>query len=363
MNGGRGPFSLLRTLTCLAFLVGASLLNSTTSSASISKSSSTWVDQNVTFTSGGMTIYATFRHPSTSITKVPAVLLIAGSGPTDRNGNSPLEAGPVNTLKAVADWLSDDGVASLRYDKLGSGQTGLGPYQENPGRIGITIYEQEAHSAFLFLSKQKDVDDRNLAVFGHSEGALFALLLATGAGGTTPPIKALGLIEPLGQRYLNLISDQIDSSLNAQLESGAITVALEKTITSILARAVNQLRTKGSVAMNLPYGLTNLLNPTDALFLSQADRFDPAALARRLKKDTAVLLTCSNDDIQVTCAEVDRIAGGLKNAGLTNDFVHLRGIDHVLKVDASLTGSNYSKNLTFSPQLKASLRHFVSKYL
>src|SRR5580704_1706153 len=58
----------------------------------------TWVDENVSFTSGTMTIYATFRHP-TDAKVVPAVLLIAGSGPTDRNGNSALEPGPVDTLK------------------------------------------------------------------------------------------------------------------------------------------------------------------------------------------------------------------------------------------------------------------------
>jgi hypothetical protein len=320
-----------------------------------------WVDQNVTFTSDGMTIFGTFRHPSNGDI-VPAVLLIAGSGPTDRNGNTPLETGPVNTLKTLAQWLSDDGVASLSYDKLGSGQTGLGPYQENPGRIGITVYEDEVRSALLYLSKQMGVDVNDLGVIGHSEGALFALLLATGASGTTPPIKALGLFEPLSQRYLDLITTQVNASLQAQVKSGAITTSLQKTVQSLLAKAVTRLRTKGTVAMNLPYGLANIFNPANALFLRQADRYDPAKLARQLK-NTAVLLTCSNDDIQVTCAEVDRVEGGLKDGGLTYDYVHLKGVDHVLKVDSSLTGSNYSKSLPFSPQLRNKLARIVSTYL
>src|SRR2546423_637528 len=79
-----------------------------------------WIDQPVTFTTDGMTIYATFRHPRALTNKVPAAVLIAGSGPTDRNGNSPLISGSVDTLKTVADWLSADGVATLRYDKLGT---------------------------------------------------------------------------------------------------------------------------------------------------------------------------------------------------------------------------------------------------
>ncbi len=72
---------------------------------------------------------------------MPAVLLIAGSGPTDRNGNSSVELGPINTLKTLADWLSLDGVASLRYDKLGSGETGLGPFAKRIDSIGVKPFE------------------------------------------------------------------------------------------------------------------------------------------------------------------------------------------------------------------------------
>jgi alpha-beta hydrolase superfamily lysophospholipase len=322
----------------------------------------TWVDQKVSFTSGTLTIYATFRHPKNVATIVPGVLLIAGSGPTDRNGNSALEAGPVDTLKTLADWLSSDGVASLRYDKLGSGQTGLGPYASNPASIGLSVYEQESRSALEYLAKQKDVNDRELGVFGHSEGALFALLLATGHVGAVPPIHALGLFEPLSLRYLDLITVQVDASLRAQVRSGAITMSLGKTVEKDLSSAITQLRTTGTVRANLPYGLANLLNPSDAKFLSEADRFDPAVLAAHVGAATPVLLTCSNDDIQVSCDEVRRVAQDFASSSRV-DFVHLKGVDHVLKVDASLSGANYTKDLPFSPRLQSDLRTFVAKYL
>jgi uncharacterized protein len=330
--------------------------------AGASASTGSWVDQNVSFTSGSTTIYATFRHPKDDATIVPGVLLIAGSGPTDRNGNSALEPGPVDTLKTLADWLSDDGVASLRYDKLGSGKTGLGPYAADPASIGLSVYEQESRSALEFLAKEKDVNDHELGVFGHSEGALFALLLATGHVGATPPIHALGLFEPLSQRYLDLITDQVDAQLQAQVTSGAITKSLAKTVKKDLNGAVTQLRTRGTVKANLPYGLASILNPSDATFLAQADRFDPAVLASRVAAGTAILLTCSNDDVQVTCDEVERVAHGFASSSHV-DFVHLTGVDHVLKVDASRTGENYTKKLPFSPQLNSALRTFVAKYL
>jgi alpha-beta hydrolase superfamily lysophospholipase len=321
-----------------------------------------WVDQNVSFTSDDMTIYATFRHPTNVTEVVPGVVLIAGSGPTDRNGNSSIEPGPTDTLKTLADWLSEDGVASLRYDKLGSGKTGLGPYALDPDAIGISVFEQESRSALAFLAKQKDVNDRELGVFGHSEGALFALLLATGHAGATPPIHALGLFEPLSQRYLDLISDQVDANLATQVKSGLITKKLEKTVEHDLTAAIAQVRTKGTVKANLPYGLANVLNPADALFFNQTDKFDPEVLASHVASSTPVLLTCSNDDIQVTCAEVDRVATGF-SSDTHLDFVHLTGVDHVLKVDSSLTGANYTKRLPFSPQLKVALKTFVTKYL
>ena len=365
----RGPGKPVRATqiraiaTFVLIIMFASPLVVATHSASAAQSStSTWVDQKVSFTSGKMTIYATFRHPRNDADVVPGVLLIAGSGPTDRNGNSSLEPGPVNTLKTLADWLSQDGVASLRYDKLGSGQTGLGPYALDPESIGVSVFEQEARSALGFLAKEKDVNDHELGVFGHSEGALFALLLATGHAGTTPPIRALGLFEPLSLRYLDLITVQVDASLTAQVHSGVITETLAKTVTKDLENAITKLRATGTVTPDLPYGLANVLNPADALFLSEADKFDPAVLAGGVAKGTPVLLTCSNADIQVTCDEVSRVAKGFTSTTHL-DFVHLLGVDHVLKVDDSLTGTNYTKNLPFSPQLKSALKRFVAKYL
>jgi len=337
------------------------LVSHTASAANSSTVS--WVDEKVTFSSGSMTVYATFRHPKDETGLVPGVLLIAGSGPTDRNGNSSQIPGPVDTLKTLADWLSDDGVASLRYDKLGSGGTGLGPYAADPSSIGISVYEQESRSALQFLAKVKVINDRELGVFGHSEGALFALLLATGHAGAAPPIHALGLFEPLSQRYLDLLTDQVNAELKLQVHSGAITKTVEKTVEHDLSKAVTQLRTSGTVEANLPYGLASLLNPTNARFWAETDKFDPETLAGEVTNGTPVLLTCSNDDVLVTCGEVERVARGFASSSAHLDFVHLLGVDHVLKVDASLTGSNYAKNLPFSPQLKVALRAFVAKYL
>src|SRR4051794_4369481 len=92
-----------------------------------SRTTPAWVEEEVSFRVDGMTVYGTWRHPARPGAKVPAVLIIAGSGPTDRDGNSPGLSG-MDTYKTLAGLLSAGGVASLRYDKLSSGKTGLGPY-------------------------------------------------------------------------------------------------------------------------------------------------------------------------------------------------------------------------------------------
>src|SRR6516225_9761602 len=114
-----------------------------------------WVAQPVTFEAGGVTIHGTYTHPGNAAAgTLPAALLIPGYGSsTDRNDNAPGQPDR-NTFEAVANWLSADGVASLRYDKLGSGQTGWGRYAAHPERAGLGTYEQESVAALRFLARQ-----------------------------------------------------------------------------------------------------------------------------------------------------------------------------------------------------------------
>jgi dienelactone hydrolase len=326
-----------------------------------SSSTPAWVDQAVTFQAGGMTVYGTFRHPAGDAGAAPAALIIAGSGPTDRNGDSKEISGQVGTLKALAGWLSAAGVASLRYDKLGTGATGAGPYAANPAGVGVDVYEQEAAAALGFLSRQPGVDRSRLSVYGHSEGALYALLLATGGAGPSPPVHALGLLEPLGLRYLDLIAEQVNASVAKQEQAGQITPALAGQVRATLNAAIQSLRATGTVAANLPYGLSTLLSPATARYLSEADRIDPAQLAAALKPGTPVLLSCSDADIQVSCTDVDHLATGLDRAGAAVDRVRLAGVDHVLKEDASGTAAGYGQPLPFSSQLQSAVRAFAAR--
>jgi pimeloyl-ACP methyl ester carboxylesterase len=321
-----------------------------------------WTAQPVSFPAGGVTIYGTYTHPSNAPARtIPAAVLLAGSGTatnrndngtaTDRNGKTVWQPYR-NTLEAVANWLSADGVASVRYDKLGSGQTGWGSYAGHPERVGLESYEQEAVAALSFLARQAQVNPSRLAVVGHSEGGLYALLLATGVAAHAPNVHAVVLLEPVTGRMLSFFVPAPGTAPPRVRQS--------------LERAVTSLRRTGRLPGGLPAEVTNGFNPTGwgtQLELSQIDRYDPATLAAKLPPGTAVLLTCSNADQYFTCSMEDGIATGVSKANARIDFVHLDGVDHLLKEDITRDPAAWNQALPFSTQLQAALRTFAAENL
>ena len=319
-----------------------------------------WVAQPVTFEAGGVTIYGTYTHPGNAAAgTLPAALLIAAYGSsTDRNDNAPGQMDR-NTYEAAANWLSADGVASLRYDKLGSGQTGWGPYAAHPEQAGLGTYEQEAVAALTFLAVQRQVDPARLAVFGHSEGGIYALLLASGLAGPAPKVRAVVLLEPVPLRFLDLIEQGMIASIRSQY-----TVTQARSMEQTVTQMITSLRRNGTLPPGLQPGVglaSTFQRPLREL--TQIDRYDPAAVAAKLPANTPVLLTCSNADSQIGCAQADHLAAGLWQAPARLDYVHLDGVDHFLKEDITGNPADYNESLAFSAQLRAALKTFLAANL
>jgi hypothetical protein len=119
------------------------------------------------------------------------------SGPTDRDGDD-RQFPHLGTNRNFARALSGDGVASLRYDKLGSGAAGIGAHPD-PSDVGFDLYTQEALDAYRTLARQPGIDPHRLIVVGHREGGLFALWLADRLKGTPEAPRMLVLAAPLGR--------------------------------------------------------------------------------------------------------------------------------------------------------------------
>lgn len=127
-------------------------------------------------TSSG-TIYGTLLVPTNINTKIPVALIIAGSGPTDRDGNNPVMKN--NSLKLLAESLAQKGIASIRYDKRGVGASKQAAKSES--NLKFDDYIQDAVGWIDLIKHQNSFS--KIIVIGHSEGSLIGMNAAKEANG------------------------------------------------------------------------------------------------------------------------------------------------------------------------------------
>jgi uncharacterized protein len=301
-----------------------------------------WVDDEVSFVADGLTIYGSYRHQRDD-EPGPAALLISESGPTDRNGDNAV-VGPVGNMRQLAELLSERGVANLRYDKVGTGKTGLGPYAQRPTEVVSAVYTRGAAAAVRFLADQPGTDRARISVYALGEGTIHAMSLASDTTPGAPKIHSLGLFQPLSGRYLDIITGRVRADANVA-------------VLSTWLAAVEQVRTTGTAPAQLPDGLGAILNPGNVKAVVDADKIDPLALAAKVPAGTPVLLTCSDSDGQAKCDAVRPLIAALQHTALT--VVELKGVNHVLRDDPGDNVANYAKQDPLSPQVVDALDGFV----
>jgi hypothetical protein len=316
-----------------------------------------WVDEDVSFVADGLTIHGSYRHVP-GAAAAPSVLMISESGQTDRNGDNAV-AGKVGNMRQLAEYLSGKNVASLRYDKVGTGKTGLGPHAKNLRDVGSAVYTAGAKAAVKFLSEQKGTDTSRISVYGLGEGTVHALALATDTSEGAPKVHSLALLQPLAGRYLDVITNRVRSSVDADVKAGAKTRQQADQVLADWNAAVATTRASGMPPAKLPEGLSAILNPGNAKAVLEADAIDPLALAAKVPNGTPVLLTCSDSDVQAFCDAEQPLIAALAHTALT--VVPLKGVSHVLRDDPSDNVANYANKAPLSPQLTSALDGFVGR--
>ena len=281
------------------------------------------------------TIYGTLLVPGTK-PKYPVVMIIAGSGPTDRNGNSPLLSGHNDSLKMLAEGLAANGIASLRYDKRGIAESAKAMKSESDIR-----FEDYIDDAVLWCKQlRQDTRFSTLTIAGHSEGSLIGMVAAQKAG-VDGYISIAGIGRPADQ----ILIDQLKPKLRPDLLTAT---------QDILAQLV-----AGKTVDKVPPQLNSLFRPSVQPYMISWFHYDPAKEIAKLQ--IPVMIAQGTTDVQVSVQDAKLLAKAKPSAKL----LILDGMNHVLKQvsdDKNKQAASYSDpSLPVDPRLIAEISKFLKK--
>jgi Lysophospholipase len=246
--------------------------------------------------------------------EAPVVLILPGSGPTDRDGNNPLGV-KASTYRLLAEALAERGIASVRIDKRGMFASGSAVADANQ----VTIADYASDARGWAAEARRLTGARCIWLLGHSEGALVALAAAREPEG----LCGLILVAGAGRR----LSDVLRGQLEANPANGPLLPAAMAAIEALEAgRRVE--------ASSLPPPLLLLFRPEVQGFLIDAFAYDPADLVRSYPGP--VLVMQGANDLQVSTADAERLAAAREGV----ELVRLEGINHVLKAAPADRGAN-----------------------
>ena len=279
------------------------------------------------------TLYGTLELPKGN-GPFCAVLIISGSGPTDRDGNSTLFKGANNSLKLLAESLSEKGIASLRYDKRGVGESAKAGLKEEELR-----FENYIDDAVLWI-KQLEKDKRlsSLIILGHSEGSLIGIVAST-------KVKPRGFVSIAGsgRSASTLLLNQLKTQLSPQLLREA--------------QGMIEKLQDGKRADNIPASLQIIFRPSVQPYLISWFRHDPIQEIKKLS--IPILVIQGTTDIQVGIQDAKWLAEVNPSAKLKVIF----GMNHILKavpLDQTKQLQSYSDPaLPIEPSLVDAIEHFT----
>ena len=259
-------------------------------------------EQEATLAVHGGVLHGTLSLPDGQ-GKVPVVLLHAGSGPTDRNGNSAMLPGQNNALRMLAEALARNGIATLRYDKRGIGASASAGRREADLRLDDYIDDA---TAWL---RQLRADPRftNVLMAGHSEGALIAMVACQKA-----QLDGCVLIAGAGNALDDILRVQLKPRLPPELyaQNERILLALKR----------------GEQVNDVPPALLALYRPSVQPYLISSMQVDPRAVVGALRMPLLILQGAT--DLQVAVADAQALSAAAPSARL----VIVPGMNHVLKM-------------------------------
>jgi alpha-beta hydrolase superfamily lysophospholipase len=255
-------------------------------------------------TPSGLTLAGTLTIPPHAAgARLPAVVMITGSGSQDRDEALPEISPEYRPFRDIADTLSRRGIAVLRLDDRGVGGSSAGPASAT-----TADFADDVRAALAWLRARPEIDPARLGLVGHSEGGLIAPMVAA----TDARLRGIVLIAGTASRGLDIVHEQLrylitqDTSIPAARRDSLIRVAL--------AQADSTYKTPGWKSFFATY--------------------DPLVTARRVRTPTLILQ--GETDRQVPVAEAAALARAMREGGNENVTVRtFPRLDHLMLDDAT----------------------------
>ncbi|UTZ24722.1 alpha/beta hydrolase [Vibrio campbellii] len=258
-------------------------------------------------------------------------LIIAGSGPTDRNGNNAQFTN--DSLKMLAHALAKEGISSLRYDKRGVGKSkdaGL-----NESELRFEDYINDAKILVDYLDNQ--VGFKNIIVIGHSEGSLVGMV-ASQQKNVAKFVSIAGAGQPIDQT----IREQLKAQPPGVLEQS----------TPILDKL-----SEGKTVDNVPPFLNSLFRPSIQPYMISWFKYNPQKEIAKLNKP--VMIIQGNTDIQVSIKDANKLASANKKS----QKVIIKKMNHIFKEAPLDTQDNFKTYNQPELPIKSELVQAISQFV
>jgi pimeloyl-ACP methyl ester carboxylesterase len=315
----------MKKIVVVLFVVFVNFINAQ------SKSEKTFKETSLALKINTDQLYGTLTTPDLS-KKFPVALIISGSGPTDRDGNNLKMKN--NSLKLLAEALAKNGIASLRFDKRGIGESKAAAGAESS--LVFEHYTEDAKSWINLLKQDKRFS--KLIIIGHSEGSLIGMIAGTKAD------KFIS-IAGSGESADKLLKTQISSKSNKQVEEMTFPI-------------IDSLKSGNKVKKVDPM-LNSLFRPSIQPYLISWFKYDPSIEIKKIH--IPILIIQGNNDLQVTVKDAENLAQANKNS----ELLIVDKMNHIMKIidgDQLANIASYSnETLPVSEEMVNKIVSFIQK--
>ncbi len=283
-----------------------------------------YTSEEISYAVGDTTLTAGYTVPEGD-GPFPAVVFIAGSGPTDRDWNSPLLPGTNGSAALLADALTRAGYATLRFDKSVTGPNAANNLSALSGKLSMESHRDEVAGAVQFLTEQSEVDTDRIYALANSEGTLHALNYQL----SNPAVPFAGLVQTgaPGRALSEVINQQISAVLVNEPNSDELQALWETAVADFVAG--NPVELDESLPEAVRQTWASLVAPANLPFSRELLGFDPA---EKLAQVTApVLVLIGQKDIQIDAAADGQALEAAAGDNVT--FVYPANANHVLKLE------------------------------